>query len=155
MNPSEEYQRRLSQRRQLVERYKKLDLLIGNARLGAGIIFFIVVLLSAGLHVLSGWWVLVPIAAFVILVARNERVRELGRKAQRSVLFYERGLARIEDRWIGTGDPGNRYIDENHPYSTDLDLYGKGSLFQLLSLARTLSGEQTLANWLRCPASPA
>ena len=155
MNPSEEYQRRLSERRQLVERYKKLDLLIGNARLGAGIIFFIVVWLSAGLHVLSGWWVLVPIAVFVILVARNERVRELGRKAQRSVLFYERGLARIEDRWIGSGDPGNRYIDENHPYSTDLDLFGKGSLFQLLSLARTLSGEQTLANWLRGPASPA
>jgi hypothetical protein len=154
VNPSEEYQRRLGERRQMVEHYRKLDHLIGNARLFAGLIFLILAWLAAGAHLLSGWWVLVPVVAFVILVARHERVREAGRKAQRSVSFYERGLARIEDRWAGTGDPGNRYFDEAHPYATDLDLFGKGSLFQLLSSARTRSGQQTLAAWLKSPASP-
>jgi hypothetical protein len=154
VNPSEEYQRRLGERRQKVERYKKLDLQIGNMRLGAGLIFFAVVFLAVGPQIVSGWWVLVPIAAFVALVVRHELIRESGHRAQRSASFYERGLARIEDRWIGTGDPGLAYFDETHPYATDLDLFGKGSLFELLSSARTRSGEHTLAGWLKGPASP-
>ncbi|HEY2383883.1 MAG TPA: DNA mismatch repair protein MutS [Terriglobia bacterium] len=155
MNPSEEYQRRLSARQQKVERYRKLDHLIGNIRLGAGFTFFLLIWLAAGPGVVSGWWLLVPIIAFIVLVARHERIRYLARQAQRSVAFYERGVARIEDRWIGTGDPGLTYFDESHPYATDLDLFGKGSLFELLSSARTRSGEQTLAGWLKAPAAPA
>jgi len=42
-----------------------------------------------------------------------------------------------------------------HPYAIDLDIFGKGSLFELLSQARTRSGEQALAGWLTAPASPA
>jgi hypothetical protein len=155
VNPSEEYQRRLSARRQKVEQYKKLDLLIGNLRLGAGITLFVLVGLAVGSHIISGWWALVPISVFIILVIQHEHVRNSGRQAQRSVSFYERGLARIEDRWIGSGDPGFAYADENHPYAIDLDLFGKGSLFELLSAARTRAGERTLANWLKGPASPA
>src|SRR5262245_6207693 len=45
-------------------------------------------------------------------------------------------------------------FDDSHPYAIDLDIFGKASLFQLLSQARTRSGEQTLANWLMAAASP-
>src|SRR5262249_28450826 len=72
-----------------------------------------------------------------------------------AVAFYEKGLARIEDRWIGTGDPGRAFFDEAHQYAVDLDIFGKGSLFELLSLARTRSGEQVLANWLMAQATSA
>jgi hypothetical protein len=44
-------------------------------------------------------------------------------------------------------------VDDTHPYAVDLDIFGRGSLFELLSLARTRSGEQTLAGWLKAPAS--
>jgi hypothetical protein len=155
VNPSQEYERRLNARRETVEHYRNLDHLIGNVRLITGAVFFLAVWLAAGPHLISGWWVLLPIIAFVILVAQHESVRARGRRAQRSVVFYERGIARIEDRWIGTGDPGRAYFDESHPYSTDLDIFGKGSLFELLSSARTRSGEQTLAAWLQAPATPA
>jgi hypothetical protein len=154
VNPSEEYQRRLQARRETVEHYKRLDHLIGNARLITGLAFIFSVWLAAGPHLISGWWTLLPLVAFVVLVARNERVRASGRQAQRSVKYYERGLARIQDQWIGTGDPGHAYFDESHPYSTDLDIFGKGSLFELLCSARTRSGEQTLAGWLKGPATP-
>jgi hypothetical protein len=153
VNPSEEYHKRLKVCAERVEHYKKLDHLIGNARLGVGLVFFAVVWATIGPGLISGWWVLMPIVAFVILVARHEHVRALGRRAKRSVLFYERGLARIEDRWIGTGDPGRAFFDETHLYAVDLDIFGKGSLFELLSAARTRSGEETLAGWLKAPAS--
>ena len=78
----------------------------------------------------------IPVAAFVILVARHEAVRALGRQARRAADFYERGLARIEDRW--TTLPSDRVytaFDDSHPYAIDLDIFGKSSLFQLLSQA--------------------
>ena len=39
-------------------------------------------------------------------------------------------------------------------YSRDLDLFGVGSLFELLCTARTRAGQETLAYWLLAPASP-
>jgi hypothetical protein len=65
--------------------------------------------------------------------------------------FYEAGIARVEHRWKGTGEAGERFIDPHHPYSGDLDLFGKGSLFHLLSTARTTGGAARLASWLQTP----
>jgi hypothetical protein len=69
----------------------------------------------------------------------------------RSINFYERGIARIDEQWKGTGETGTCYEDSSHPYARDLDLFGPGSLFQLLSNARTHAGEQMLASWLKNP----
>jgi hypothetical protein len=154
VSPSEEYNRRLEARNKLVEHYKRLDHLIGNLRLVTGIVFFLMLWLAAGPGVFSGWWLLLPVGVFIVLVARHERVRALGRRTQRAAAFYERGLARIEDRWMGSGDPGRAFFDEAHPYAVDLDIFGKASLFELLSQARTRSGERALASWLTTPASP-
>src|SRR5262249_24670276 len=71
---------------------------------------------------------------------------------ERAVRFYERGIARLEDHWSGGGEAGERFADKSHPYSEDLDLFGKGSLFELLSTARTNAGEERLASWLLAPA---
>ena len=57
----------------------------------------------------------------------------------------------MADRWMGTGRDGTRYLD-GHAYARDLDLFGRGSLFELLNSARTEVGEETLADWLRAPA---
>jgi hypothetical protein len=41
---------------------------------------------------------------------------------------------------------------ESHPYASDLDLFGTGSLFELLCTARTGIGGAILAKWLLNPA---
>jgi hypothetical protein len=102
---------------------------------------------------LSIVWVTVPVAVFAILAVIHDqllRVLERRRRAQR---FFERALARLDGEWAGSGEPGERYLDAAHPYARDLDLFGPGSLFQLLSTARTHIGEDTLAQWLLAPAS--
>jgi hypothetical protein len=97
---------------------------------------------------------LIPVAIFVVLVVAHDRViRRLG-KFVRVTEFYSRGLARIEDQWAGTGESGDRFFDAAHPYARDLDLFGKGSLFELLCTARTRAGEETLARWLLSAAGP-
>src|SRR5215813_9041475 len=121
-------------------------------------IFLALAWFAAGPHVISGWWLFLPIAVFVALVAYHEKVRARGRRARRAAGFYEKGLARVEDRWMSETSGANTdrpYIefDETHPYAVDLDLFGKGSLFELLSLARTRSGEHALATWLKAAAA--
>jgi hypothetical protein len=51
-------------------------------------------------------------------------------------------------------ETGERFADPSHPYSRDLDLFGKGSLFELLCTARTRACEETLTSWLLAPAAP-
>jgi hypothetical protein len=141
-DPSQEYKRRLAVRRQTVERYRKLDRLLGVLRLGAGVLFFI--LLGIGFQ----WLLLLPIVSFIGLVAYHENIRARARRTLRAVAFYERGLARIEDRWIGTSSSQTPFANEPHPYAIDLDIFGRASLFELLNTARTRSGEEMLARWL-------
>lgn len=153
MNPSEEYKSRLKARNEAVQRYRRLEGLVANMRLAAGVIFFVIVWLAFRPKAVSAWWLFLPLAVFVVLVAHHERVRAMGRRAQRAAAFYERGLARIEDRWIGVGEPARVFFEESHPYAVDLDIFGSGSLFELLCAARTRSGEEVLASWLKAPAS--
>jgi hypothetical protein len=102
--------------------------------------------------VLSPWWLLVPVAAFIAIAAYHSRILRRRDLAQRAVAFYQNGLARIEDRWTGIGETGDRFADPHHVYADDLDLFGDSSLFQLLSVARTRIGEDMLARWLLAPS---
>jgi MutS domain V/MutS domain III len=54
---------------------------------------------------------------------------------------------------VGKGQTGERFNDPHHVYAADLDLFGRGSLFELLSTARTRMGEETLAKWLLAPSA--
>jgi len=71
------------------------------------------------------------------------------------VRFYEGGLARLHSCWQGQGVAGEEYRPTGHVYATDLDLFGIGSLFEMLCTARTGIGRTTLVNWLLHPASAA
>lgn len=104
-------------------------------------------------HYLSPWWLAVPIAAFGVIAYRHSRILRSLELARRAIAFYERGLARLQDQWAGTGETGDRFNDPHHVYAADLDLFGNASLFQLLSTARTRMGEETLAQWLLSPSS--
>jgi hypothetical protein len=152
-HPAEEYRTRLEARRATHRRLSILDRRFSHARLGvfgAGVL----IALLAWQEALSTWLLLVPVAAFVVLMRRHELVIRARDSAARAIAFYGRGLARIEDRWPGTGEAGDRFRDDRHLYANDLDLFGHGSLFELLSIARTLAGERTLAGWLKAPAAP-
>jgi hypothetical protein len=152
-DPVAVYRSRLSDRRLAHDRLTTTDRRFSNARLGVfGLGALLIVL--AWQQLLSAWLIFIPVAVFIVLVRRHERVIRQRDEAARAIAFYERGLARIEDRWPGTGEPGDRFRDDGHLYANDLDLFGHGSLFELLSVARTRAGETKLAGWLTSPAGP-
>jgi len=153
VNPLAEYQSRLAERRGVSGREQKRFRWIGNARLAVGIAGVAMAFFVFGETVISPWWLVVPAALFAGLVVFHARVVERWERANRAVSFYERGVARLEDRWMGGGETGERFRNPAHVYEEDLDLFGKGSLFELVSTARTRAGEDTLAQWLLAPAA--
>ena len=152
MSPSEEYAQRLKQREALIAHFQRIHGRIGSVRL----LFVAATLVALWLALFerSLWigWSAVPIALFAVAVSYHSRVRRQLVQAERAAAFYRSGLARIEDRWAGTGQPGTRFDDPHHVYASDLDLFGKGGLFELLSTARTRMGEESLARWLLAPS---
>jgi MutS domain V len=152
-SPGDEYRVRLDARGATHAALIHTDLRFSQARLTVfGVLFLLAVLAWPG--VVSAWWLLAPALALAALIQRHDRVVHAREAAARAVAFYERGLARIEDRWLGTGTPGDRFTDDRHLYANDLDLFGRGSLFELLALTRTRAGEDALAGWLKAPAAP-
>jgi hypothetical protein len=152
---AEEYSRRLAVRQAEVARLAKVHEHIGTGRLALGVAVLVVAWVVLFERALAPVWLLVPVAAFVALVLYHSSVRRKRVSAERAADYYRHGIARIEDRWNGLGERGERFGATDHIYAADLDLFGAGSLFQLLSVARTRMGEDTLARWLLAPAAPA
>jgi len=154
-DPAAEYRQRLTARQQCAARLERLHVRLGNLKLLLAGAAVALVWLSIARGAVSPWWLAVPALGLAALAVFHERVIHKHRCAERAAAFYERGLARLEDRWMRQGVTGERFADAKHPYGDDLDLFGKGSLFELLCTGRTRTGERTLARWLLEPASPA
>ena len=154
-NPRAEYARRLESQGRVVEAFEQRHVAIGNAQLAVAIAGIAGAWMAVGRHWFPPWWLFVPAVAFAALALVHESTIRGRKRAERLAGFYKKCIARIEGRWAGQGDGGERFDDPAHPYAEDLDLFGKGSLFELLSTARLRSGSETLARWLLEPAAPA
>jgi MutS domain V len=126
---------------------------IANARLIVGLGAMVLAWL-AWRGTVAPFWIALPVVVFLALVFRHEAIRRALAHAERGAEHYRRGLERLAGRWAGKGEPGLRFLDPAHPYAADLDLFGRGSLFDLLSTPRTQTGEETLAAWLTAAATP-
>jgi hypothetical protein len=153
--PRSEYLARREARRATAARQARLHQHIANARFAAFAAAAALAWLSFWAGHLSAWWLAAPVALFVLLIVLHARVARVRKRAERAAEFYDKGLARLDDHWAGTGEPGNRYLDPNHPCASDLDLFGSGSIFERLCTARTRVGEDALAGWLLSPAPAA
>lgn len=153
-SPAKEYARRLEERRRRTVELVWSERFAGNARVLVFLIGVLLLLLAFGVHWLSAWWLGLPIGVYIVLLFYHERVTRAWHRSLRAVAFYENGLARLRDDWKGRGQSGTRFQDDTHPYAGDLDLFGAGSLFELLCTARTRTGEDTLASWLLHAAAP-
>lgn len=154
-SPREEYHRRLDERRRKAAEKTRHHLILSNGRLGVFLAAAVVAWLAFESGFLSPPWLLAPGTLFLLLVVIHSRVlREKG-TAERAVRFYEAAVDRLSHRWMGKGEAGERFRDPSHAYADDLDLFGRGSLYELLCTTRTAAGAETLARWLKAPAEPA
>jgi len=162
-----EYDQRLTALQQLQTAERRREMAVARLKLAAGALIVILAFLYVGHPKIASSLALgAALVGFVALLVVHERVLRSIARRERAERFYERGLARLHGTWmeipekVGKARKGNAAMDEtgtqflpnDHAYARDLDLFGKGSLFHLLSTARTAQGQETLAGWLLAPA---
>jgi len=154
-DPRDEYDRRLAAWRARITGLDAAHLRISNLRLATAAAAAVACWLAFGRGAISPLWISGIAAAFIALMVVHARVLERLDRARRAERWYVRGIDRLSGGWIGKagkGRTGVRFSD-GHPYARDLDLFGSGSLFELMNTASTEAGEETLADWLRAPAA--
>jgi hypothetical protein len=154
-DPHGEYSKRLETYLQIVAARNRLHIQVGNFKLAVVAAGLVLAWFCLHKEVLPSYWVLVPVVLYLTLAFSHERILRARSQAESAAAFYRRGIARIEDRWAGMGQAGDRFRNDQHVYADDLDLFGRGCLFELLSTARLPMGENQLAKWLCVPSSKA
>ncbi|WP_263419451.1 MutS-related protein [Terriglobus albidus] len=148
-SPVEEYTSRQHLREQQVERHESRHIALGYLKLLLIAATVVLAWLSRNHFSQSFWLPGIPVLLFIAVAVYHTRVLRRQADERRAVEFYSNGLARIEDRWPRTTE---RLLPEQEIasslYARDLDIVGKGSLFELLCLARTRMGEECLLDWL-------
>jgi hypothetical protein len=150
-----EYVTRLTDRQARVARLADRDRRIATARLTTIGLAILLAFFAFVPRWISPWWSLPPFVAFLVLVVLHDRTLTARRRAERAAAFYERAAERTGDTWQGKGVGGSAFTDEHHPYASDLDLFGSGSLFELICIAVTPAGRTRLAEWLLHPETDA
>ncbi len=93
-----------------------------------------------------GFSFLCTLFVFLIIVFfHNERIN-LKKRLLTMLEYYEKGIKRLDNTWKEFSDIGEEFIDKNHSFSSDLDIFGKKSLFQWINLTRTKFGRKKLAH---------
>ncbi len=123
---------------------------IGTVRLALAVAALVLVGVLVWGHV--GSWVGAAIGAvavaFVAFVVVHARIIDARERAAAALRFHEKGLARLDHAWDRLPVTSERFRASDHPFASDLDVFGRGSLMQLVGSTETLFGEERLARLL-------
>ncbi len=148
------YKKRLEERDLFSANREKIMTLVAYSRLLVFALGVFVAWLIWETSYLEWQWLLIPTGLFLVLLGFHARLnRELAR-SRRSAKFYSKGLARMHNDWMGNGRQGQEFEKGVHPYTGDLDIFGKGSLFELMDTTQSFGGKERLADWLKQTATP-
>jgi len=113
-----------------------------------GIAFVVLAIFSSARKVLPIWSPLACIPPSISVALRYGRRGSKLRRLQWLGDSYERGIRRIDNQSQGTGVGGEEWEPSGHMFARDLNLFGSGSVFELLCTVRTQIGSRRLAEYL-------
>jgi len=156
MHPGKIYAARLDQLRQQITKARGRLQLLSVIRL----VCFVGMLVCGWQYIAKNFspvWLLpfvALLAVFVVALAKYQKVKDHLQLLQTLETLNEKEqhlLATNESRFEG----GNDLVDEQHPFSSDLDVFGPASLFQHINRSGTLMGRWELADSLQAPLQDA
>lgn len=106
------------------------------------------IIVSYSIPLLFG--ILFIIAIFVLLTIVDSKIFEQQRILE-SLIFQSKQERDYLLGDLSTLDSGEQYIDANHNYTSDLDIFGEESLFQSVNRTVTINGSNLMAEFLSEP----
>ena len=94
------------------------------------------------------------IAAFIVVATYHNKLINKKEKVERFLEINEKGVKRINGEFKSIEDDGSEYINDSHPFSSDIDIFGKSSLFQLINDTLTKGGREKLVKSLSLEKLP-
>ncbi len=95
---------------------------------------------------------LLALVAFFWMIKKHQAFQVAAMLNQRLALINEQEIAALKNDFTAF-DPGTRYQDPLHPYTSDLDFFGKNSIYQFCCRTVTSSGGDDLAGFFSAPAA--
>jgi hypothetical protein len=99
-------------------------------------------------YILFGAVALASAVVFTCLVLKHDKLIKNRKYTALLVKINEDAAKRIKGEWAGFPDDGAEFSDDGHSYTQDLDIFGKGSLFQWTGCAKTFMGRRCFAGLL-------
>jgi MutS domain V len=157
MSARDAYEAKMASAKAALKALDSRGALLANLRtlafLGAAAVFFLVVFEKLPrVGILGAFGMLVLYVGLAVVHAGVIHVED---RTKVVLSLNERGVARLDDRWHDFPQTGSDALPDGHLYAADLDVLGKGSLFQRLDETGTRSGEAMLIEWLLSPANAA
>lgn len=127
---------------------------LSTLRLVVFVFSVIILVFLANERLVGSMLIVAPLCvfAFGLLVRRYNNVDNLKKDTTFLKEINEREVLRLENK-LSEFPTGQTYVNGEHPYVSDLDIFGQHSLFQLINRTTTGSGEALLAEWLSTPAA--
>jgi hypothetical protein len=110
--PQIEYSQRLEARQKVFASKERAHIRIGNYKLLIIAAGLVAAWLSLRDHKFSAAWLAVPLLIYFTLAVLHEQVLRARNRSERAASFYRRGIGRIEDRWVGSGETGEAFLDD-------------------------------------------
>jgi len=114
----------------------------------ASAVLFLTLSLYAVRQQLSFLWPSLSLPVAAASARRCRRYRQSRNRMSRLQGFYGRAVQRIQGNWARNGADGSEFCDSAHAYARDLNVFGEGSLYELLCTVRTAIGQRGLAEYL-------
>jgi DNA mismatch repair ATPase MutS len=137
------YQGLIAEQNRFINRVSNLRLAVFLVGAGWGIY-----LLTRKNYGLLGSDLVICLALFLYLIVKHEHCFKQRKYLLTLRQINEDALKRLQGEWTAFRDNGKEFADDSHPYSQDLDIFGQGSLFQLINTAVTYLGRHRLKDIL-------
>ena len=151
--PEKKYQKRVDLYSNKLDMYTRKSNTAGNYKL---LVFFAAIAIAVALYLFNQYifmlaQILVFLAGFVYLNIIHSRLIKSKNYCSAMLQINKMCLQRINGEWTRFFDIGKEFENHEHNYTYDLDIFGKGSLFQMINMTSTYSGRHKLAQLLLNP----
>lgn len=151
--PKEEYEKRKKYYERLIKKQDKSIKSISNLRL---VTFLVGALVTIFFYVTKNYFLCVGLflaflLIFIYLVREHNKVIESRKYSLSLHKINDDSIKRIDGNWKSFSDTGEEFLEEDHNYSKDLDIFGRGSLFQWINTTATFLGRRKLSSILKEP----
>lgn len=132
-----------------LHRLNKILNRISLIRLFVFLILSTILITSLSINLFNLFFIALPISIILFATILNYHTKIAYLRKHTSFLkkINEFEILRKECK-LEEFDTGHRFIDQNHPYTSDLDIFGQHSMFQMINRTTTESGMILLAEWL-------